>query len=48
MQLVEKAPAGDRKRIWVEGTNLDGKDIRKGVLLPLGDAGPARAAQRSA
>jgi hypothetical protein len=42
MQLVETAPAGASKRIWVEGTNLDGKDIRKGVLLPLGDAGPAR------
>jgi len=42
MTLVEQAPAGASKRIWVEGTNLDGKDIRKGVLLPLGDAGPAR------
>jgi hypothetical protein len=40
--LVEQAQAGERKRIWIEGTNLDGKDIRKGVLLPLGDAGPAR------
>ena len=30
------------KRVWIEGTNLDGKDIRKGVLLPLGEAGPAR------
>ena len=43
MQMVEKAPAGDRKRIWVEGTNLEGKDIRKGVLLPLGDVAPAPA-----
>jgi TRAP transporter 4TM/12TM fusion protein len=42
MKLVEEAPAGGTKRIWVEGTNIDGKDIRKGVLLPLGDAGPAR------
>ncbi|MDH5539303.1 MAG: DUF3394 domain-containing protein, partial [Rhizobacter sp.] len=42
MKLVEEAPAGGNKRIWVEGTNLDGKDIRKGVLLPLGEAGPAR------
>jgi TRAP transporter 4TM/12TM fusion protein len=42
MKLVEEAPAGASKRIWVEGTNLDGKDIRKGVLLPLGDAAPAR------
>jgi TRAP transporter 4TM/12TM fusion protein len=42
MKLVEVAPAGASQRVWVEGTNLDGKDIRKGVLLPLGDAGPAR------
>ena len=42
MALVEAAPAGERKRVWVEGLNLDGKEIRKGVLLPLGDAGPAR------
>lgn len=42
MQLVEQAPAGASKRVWITGVNLDGKDIRKGVLLPLGDAGPAR------
>ena len=42
MQLVEEAPAGTSKRVWIEGTNIDGKDVRKGVLLPLGDAGPAR------
>jgi TRAP transporter 4TM/12TM fusion protein len=42
MTLVEQAPAGSSKRVWVEGTNLDGKAIRKGVLLPLGDAGAAR------
>jgi TRAP transporter 4TM/12TM fusion protein len=42
MKLVEQAPAGASQRIWVEGTNLDGKDIRKGVLLPLGDVAPAR------
>lgn len=41
-ELVEKAPPGERKRIWIAGTNLDGKDIRKGVLLPLGDVGTAR------
>ena len=41
MALVEKAPKDERKRIWVEGTNLDGKDIRKGVLLPLGEPGKA-------
>jgi hypothetical protein len=42
MKLVEAAPADANKRIWIEGQNMDGKDIRKGVLLPLGDAGPAR------
>jgi len=42
MKLVEDAPAGTNKRVWIEGTNLDGKDIRKGVMLPLGDPGPAR------
>ncbi len=42
MQLVEEAPPDTNKRIWIEGTNIDGKDIRKGVLLPLGAAGTAR------
>jgi hypothetical protein len=42
MELVEKAGPDERKRIWVEGTNLDGKDIRKGVLLPLGAPGKAQ------
>lgn len=41
MELVAQADAGERKRLWVEGTNLNGKDIRKGVLLPLGDKAPA-------
>jgi TRAP transporter 4TM/12TM fusion protein len=42
MALVEAAKPDERKRIWVEGQNLDGKDIRKGVLLPLGEPGSAR------
>ena len=41
-QLIEEAPANTSKRIWVEGMNLDGKDIRKGVLLPLGAPGTVR------
>lgn len=41
-QLIEDQPANAGKRIWIEGTNLDGKDIRKGVLLPLGPKGTAR------
>ncbi len=41
-QLIEDAPANESKRVWIEGTNLDGKDIRKGVLLPLGAPGTVR------
>jgi TRAP transporter 4TM/12TM fusion protein len=40
-QLVEKAPKDDRLRIWVAGETLEGKAVNKGVLLPLGDPGPA-------
>jgi TRAP transporter 4TM/12TM fusion protein len=40
--LIEQAPAGSGKRIWIEGMNMDGDDIRKGVLLPLGEPGTAR------
>ncbi|MDO9200716.1 MAG: TRAP transporter fused permease subunit, partial [Hydrogenophaga sp.] len=40
--LIEQAPARSGKRIWIEGMNMDGKDIRKGVLLPLGEPGTAR------
>ena len=42
MKLVDEAPAGASKRVWIEGMNLDGDEIRKGVLLPLGEVGPAR------
>jgi len=41
-QLIEAQPANAGKRIWIEGTNIDGKDIRKGVLLPLGPKATAR------
>jgi len=41
-QSVESAPAGASKRLWIEGINLDGKEIKKGVLLPLGEPGSAR------
>ena len=40
--LIEAAPAGASKRVWIAGTNIDGKDIRKGVLLPLGAPGTVR------
>ncbi|TNF60171.1 MAG: TRAP transporter fused permease subunit, partial [Burkholderiales bacterium] len=35
-QAIEQAPANSSKRVWVEGMNLEGQDVRKGVLLPLG------------
>ncbi len=41
VQLVEAAPKGDRLRIWVEGETIEGKAVNKGVLLPLGEPGPA-------
>ena len=42
-RLVEEAPRGASKRVWVEGEDRNGDVVRKGVLLPLGDAGDARA-----
>ena len=41
-ELVEAAPANARLRVWVEGLSLEGRDVSKGVLLPLGEPGPAR------
>ena len=38
IELAEKAPANDRLRIWIEGTTIEGKEVAKGVLLPLGPA----------
>ena len=46
--LIEQAPAGSGKRIWIEGMNMNGDDIRKGVLLPLGEPGTARERMASA
>jgi TRAP transporter 4TM/12TM fusion protein len=34
--LLVEAPANSSQRIWVEGLTLEGRDVRKGVLLPLG------------
>lgn len=42
LQFAETAPRNTQKRVWIEGENLDGKAISKGVLLPLGEPGPAR------
>jgi TRAP transporter 4TM/12TM fusion protein len=40
---IESAPAGTEKRVWIEGMNIDGDEVRKGVLLPLGEAGDVKA-----
>ena len=40
---IEAAPAGTEKRVWIEGMNIDGDEVRKGVLLPLGEAGDVKA-----
>jgi TRAP transporter 4TM/12TM fusion protein len=42
LERAATAPAGAGLRVRIEGTTLEGKDVRKTVLLPLGDAGPAR------
>ncbi len=47
-RLIEEAPANAGKRLWIEGTNLNGDDVRKGVLLPLGAPAPARERLSSA
>lgn len=39
---MEEAPRNGKLRIWIEGMSLEGRDISKGVLLPLGERGPAR------
>ena len=37
--VIEAAPANTGKRVWVEGLSLEGNEVRKGVLLPLGPEG---------
>jgi TRAP transporter 4TM/12TM fusion protein len=41
MQVIEKAPAGEFLRVWIEGEDLKGKLINKGMLVPLTETGPA-------
>ena len=43
MEVVEAAPPNHPIRFWIEGENLDGRRISKGVLLTLGERGPAPA-----
>ncbi|HAF55656.1 MAG TPA: C4-dicarboxylate ABC transporter, partial [Thauera sp.] len=44
-RLVEEAPRNGNLRVWVEGMSLEGQDISKGVLLPLGEKA-AKASER--
>ncbi len=41
-ELAQNAPADSSLRVRIEGTSLEGRDIRKTVLLPLGNDGDAR------
>ena len=36
-RLVEEAPRNGNLRVWIEGITLEGQEISKGVLLPLGE-----------
>lgn len=36
-RLVEEAPRNANLRVWVEGLTLEGREVSKGVLLPLGE-----------
>ncbi|MGE0310718.1 MAG: TRAP transporter permease [Lautropia sp.] len=48
MQVVGSAPKDERLRLLVEGTTIEGDEVSKGVLLPLGDPAPAAQRLRSA
>jgi hypothetical protein len=39
---LENAPPQSSQRIWVKGLTLEGRDVHKGVLLPMGPAAPLR------
>ena len=41
MQIIEKSPPNESLRVWVEGEDINGKLVKKGMLLPLGEPGPA-------
>ncbi|AVR89834.1 TRAP transporter permease [Thauera aromatica] len=44
-RLVEEAPRNASLRVWVEGLSLEGDDVSKGVLLPLGDKADSASAR---
>jgi TRAP transporter 4TM/12TM fusion protein len=48
MKAFEEAPPGTGKRVWIEGLNMDGDEVKKGVLIPLGDPGDAKQRLASA
>jgi TRAP transporter 4TM/12TM fusion protein len=42
-QLIAESPANTGKRVWIEGLNLNGDEVKKGVLIPLGAPGDVKA-----
>ncbi|MCB1957315.1 MAG: DUF3394 domain-containing protein, partial [Rhodocyclaceae bacterium] len=40
LEVAGTLPAEARLRIFIEGINIDGDEVHKGVLLPLGEANP--------
>ena len=42
MKIAEAKPADANMRVWVEGETIEGKSVKKGVLLPMGKPGTAR------
>ena len=47
MKVIDEKPANEQLRIWVEGQTIEGRNIKKGVLLPLGPKAPARERLKS-
>jgi TRAP transporter 4TM/12TM fusion protein len=41
-QRVESAPDNGHLRVWLEGEDINGRAVKRGVLLDLGAVGPAR------
>jgi len=47
MQIIEKAPKNEQLRVWIEGEDMNGDPVKKGMLLPLGEPGtPAQRLER--
>lgn len=42
-QAVHDAPPNSSLRFWVEGLSLEGDEVKKGVLIPLGEAGDVKS-----